>query len=103
MKVPKGAAYDEARADRIVRFCARYLKHMKGRWAGQPFVLEDWQEQEIIRPLFGTVDPKTGRRWYREALIGLPRLARMGSQNSPPLPLSISSSLMGSSGRRSTP
>ena len=73
MKVPEGAAYDEARADRIVRFCARYLKHMKGRWAGQPFTLEDWQEQEIIRPLFGTVDPKTGRRWYREALIGLPR------------------------------
>lgn len=71
--VPDGAAYDEARADRVVRFCARYLKHMKGRWAGQPFTLEDWQEWEIIRPLFGTIDPATGRRWYREALIGISR------------------------------
>lgn len=78
MNVPEGAEYDEARADRIVRFCARYLRHMKGRWAGQPFVLEDWQESEIIRPLFGTIDPKTGRRWYREALIGLPRLRKNG-------------------------
>lgn len=71
--VPKGARYDEARADRVVRFFARYLRHMKGRWAGKPFTLEPWQENEIIRPLFGTVDAKTGLRWYREALIGLPR------------------------------
>lgn len=73
IKVPKGAKYDPARADRVVRFCARYLRHMKGRWAGQPFVLEHWQEWEIIRPLFGIVDRKTLLRWYREALIGLPR------------------------------
>jgi phage terminase large subunit-like protein len=71
--LPPGAEYDEARADRVVRFCARYLKHMKGRWAGQPFVLEPWQEHDIIRPLFGTIDPATGRRWYREALIGVSR------------------------------
>lgn len=71
--LPEGAVYDEARADRVVRFCSRYLKHMKGRWAGQPFTLEDWQEWEIIRPLFGTIDPATGRRWYREALIGVSR------------------------------
>lgn len=71
--VPPGAAYDEARADRVVRFCARYLKHMKGRWAGKPFVLEPWQEHDIIRPLFGTIDPATGLRWYREALIGVSR------------------------------
>lgn len=81
MNIPDGAAYDEARADRMVRFCSRYLKHMKGRWAGQPFILEDWQESEIVRPLFGTVDANTGRRWYREALIGLPRLARTARVN----------------------
>ena len=103
MIIPEGAVYDEARADRIVRFCARYLKHMKGRWAGQPFFLEEWQEREIIRPLFGTVDAKTGRRWYREALIGLPRLARMGSQNLLPLPRCISSWLTESSAPRFTP
>lgn len=71
--VPPGAAYDPARADRVVRFCSRYLAHMKGRWAGQPFDLEPWQEHDIVRPLFGTIDPATGRRWYREALIGVSR------------------------------
>lgn len=71
--LPVGADYDPARADRVVRFCSRYLKHMKGRWAGQAFDLEPWQEHDIIRPLFGTIDPATGRRWYREALIGVSR------------------------------
>lgn len=72
-RLPTGAVYDEARADRAVRFISRHLRHIKGRWAGQAFVLEPWQEWLIIRPLFGVVDRKTKRRWYREALIGLPR------------------------------
>lgn len=72
-KLPKGAIYSPARADRAVRFFAEYLRHMKGRWAGQPFILEHWQEWGIIRPLFGTLERKTRLRWYREALIGLAR------------------------------
>lgn len=72
-KVPKGAKYDPAKGDRAVRFFEQYLRHMKGRWAGQAFTLEPWQADEIIRPLFGTIDPKTGLRWYREALVGLAR------------------------------
>lgn len=63
---------DNERAQRVERFFERYLKHMKGTWAGQPFKLEKWQRDNIIRPLFGTVD-KTGRRVFREALVGLPR------------------------------
>lgn len=72
-KVPRGARYDAALGDRAVRFFELFLKHQKGRWAGQPFILEPWQADEIIRPLFGTIDKKTGLRWYREALIGLSR------------------------------
>lgn len=56
---------------RFEKFTARFLKHMKGRWAGQPFVLEDWQRNDITRPLLAC-DAK-GKRLYREALIGLPR------------------------------
>lgn len=73
IKVPAGAVYDPAKADRVVRFFARYLRHHKGRWRGQPFVLEHWQEWRIARPLFGIVEQDTGLRWYREALIGLSR------------------------------
>lgn len=57
---------------RFERFCSRYLRHIKGRWAGQPFVLEDWQREEMVKPLLGTYGPD-GLRQYREALIGLPR------------------------------
>lgn len=70
--LPKGSKFDEVKGERAVRFIESYLKHMKGRWAGQPFILEPWQ-RGIIRAIFGTVELKTGLRWYREALIGLPR------------------------------
>lgn len=72
-KVPAGATYSARHGDRAVAFFERYLRHQKGRWAGQPFTLEPWQADDIIRPLFGTLEKRTGRRWYREALIGLPR------------------------------
>lgn len=62
---------DEKQGQRVVRFFERTLRHTKGRWGGQPFVLEPFQV-EILEALFGTVD-KDGRRWYREALVGLAR------------------------------
>lgn len=51
----KGSHYCEPRADRVVRFFAEALVHTKGPWARRAFDLEDWQEHEIIRPLFGEV------------------------------------------------
>lgn len=65
--------FDAERAERVAQFFPAYLRHMKGRWSGQPFTLEQWQRDDIIAPVFGTVDAATGRRWYREACIGLPR------------------------------
>ncbi|MEN6370924.1 MAG: terminase TerL endonuclease subunit [Armatimonadota bacterium] len=59
--------YDQARADRAVNFI-KLLKHTKGKWAGVPFNLQPWQENEIIRPLFGTVNPD-GTRQYRTSYI----------------------------------
>lgn len=56
---------------RFERFCAKFLRHIKGQWAGKPFILEPWQRDEIIKPLF-TLGPD-GLRQYREAMIGLPR------------------------------
>lgn len=63
---------DEAKAARVEAFFAKYLRHGKGRWAGQPFHLEPWQRDNIIRPIFGTLR-EDGRRQYTEALVGLPR------------------------------
>ncbi|NUR00419.1 MAG: terminase large subunit [Streptomyces sp.] len=47
--------WDQAAADRVVAFFERVLVHTKGRHARTPFLLTDWQKDEIVRPLFGTL------------------------------------------------
>ncbi|WP_432845988.1 terminase large subunit [Amycolatopsis sp. CA-161197] len=68
-----GAHYCEPRADRVVTFFARMLVHVKGPLKRTPFLLLDWQEFEIIRPLFGEVEWSsewgTYARRYRIAYI----------------------------------
>lgn len=63
--------YSEPAADRVVKFFS-LLKHTKGKWAGVPFKLSEWQENDIIRPLFGTLNPD-GNRQYRTAYIEIPK------------------------------
>lgn len=58
---------DEAAASQIVAFFERVLVHTKGRWAGVPFLLPDWQK-ENMRRLFGTLRPD-GMRQYRTAYL----------------------------------
>lgn len=65
--------FDKAVGERPVRFAERHLRHTKAEWRGQPLILERWQKDDILRPIFGTLHPQTRLRWYREALIGLPR------------------------------
>ena len=58
--------YDEARANRAVRFIEN-LRHTKGKWAGKRFWLLPWQEQ-IIRDLFGIIK-EDGTRQFHTAYI----------------------------------
>ena len=51
----KDSVYDKQAADNAVAFI-ECLSHTKGTWAGQPFLLIDWQEK-IIRDVFGTLKP----------------------------------------------
>lgn len=51
----RGAHYCQPRADRVVRFFAELLVHIKGPTARSAFILTVWQEHDIIRPLFGEV------------------------------------------------
>ena len=44
----------------------------EGEWAGRPFVLEPWQENDIVRPLFGW-KRADGTRRYRRAYVWVPR------------------------------
>lgn len=54
------------------RFFERYLRHTKGRYANSPFLLEDWQWRDVIRPVFGTVRDD-GYRQYQQVLLGVGR------------------------------
>ena len=62
--------YDEAKADRAVRFIEN-LRHTKGQWAGERFWLLPWQER-IIRDVFGVVDDD-GFRQFRTAYVEIPK------------------------------
>ena len=62
--------FDQEAADRVIRFFG-ILRHSKGEWAGQPFVLEAWQ-QFALSVLFGW-KRKDGTRRFRVAYLELPR------------------------------
>ena len=72
---PRAAAgdcyFDRAAAERVLDFFAKCLCHVKGATAGQPFVLQPWQ-QAILANLFGWKRPD-GTRRYRESLVFVPR------------------------------
>ena len=63
--------YDEEAADRAVGFFAECLLHVKGEYAGKPFILEDWQEA-IVRTVFGW-KRTDGMRRFRKAYIEVGR------------------------------
>lgn len=63
--------FDEEEADRVCEFFERYVRHVKGEWAGQPFVLAEWQT-EFVRDLFGW-KRGDGTRRYRRCYVEVPR------------------------------
>jgi len=66
----RGLRFDRAAAEHVIQFFS-FLKHSKGEWAGQPFVLSGWQ-QFLLWVLFGW-KREDGRRRYRVAYVEIPR------------------------------
>jgi len=66
----KSSHYSKDAADHAVRFITS-LTHTKGKWAGKPFELLEWQEQ-IIRDIFGTLK-KNGCRQFNTAYVEIPK------------------------------
>lgn len=72
LAVEMGFWFDESQAAYVVEWFARYLKHSKGRWAGQAFELLDWQRRDIVYPLFGWFRD-VGIRRFQRAYIEIPK------------------------------
>ena len=68
----KYSAAGLARAERVRKFAELHVKHMKDRWAGTPFKLEPFQWNDMVLPVYGTLN-RQGRRKYRKALFEIPR------------------------------
>jgi len=58
--------YDKSAADRVVTFIGA-LRHTKGMWKDQPFVLLPWQA-EIVRGVFGVIG-HDGYRQFRSCYV----------------------------------
>lgn len=67
----RGIWFDENSAAKAIRFFA-LLRHSKGEWAGQVFVLEPWQ-QFIVWCLFGWKREGTDFRRFRTAYLEVAR------------------------------
>lgn len=67
----RGLVWAPDEAERAIKFFGM-LRHWKGDLANKPIILEPWQEECIIRPLFGWRRPN-GKRRFRTAYIEVPR------------------------------
>lgn len=67
-----GAWWDERAAQAACAFFPRYLRHTEAEWAGQPFTLQPWQRDRILRPIFGW-RRADGTRLVRVVWIEVPR------------------------------
>lgn len=65
--------FDEKAADSAVRYIESRIRHVKGKLAGELLVLEEWQKDEIVRPIFGWKHIDTGLRKYTSAYIEIPK------------------------------
>lgn len=69
---PPGAYYDAETAEAAVAFFPAFCRFTEDEWAGNPFILQPWQAEWIIRPAFGW-KRSDGTRLYRRVMIWIPR------------------------------
>lgn len=65
--------YDEIAANSAIKFMESYLSFVEGDVSGKSFVLEDWQKEDIIKPIFGIKHIDSKLRRFREVYVEVPR------------------------------
>lgn len=66
-----GDRFDVFAANHATGFFDRYLRHTKGEWAGEAFILDVW-ERAVVRNAFGW-KRADGRRRFRQVLVLIAR------------------------------
>ena len=69
----KSFYFDPEKAQHAVDFFEKFLVHSKGKFAGQPFTLLEWQKTEVIEELFGLMRLDTYTRKFRVGFIEVPK------------------------------
>lgn len=54
-RLQAGCRYSKAAAQHFVDCCKNFLRHSKGKWAGQPMEWHQWQLEQWVRPIFGWI------------------------------------------------
>ena len=65
--------YHEDSANKVIRFIENHITHVKGELAGQKIKLEDWQKEDILKPVFGIKRKKDGLRRFKTVYVELPK------------------------------
>lgn len=78
----RGPHFCQPRAVRMCGWFDHVLVHTKGRFARAPFILTDWQRNEVIGPLGGTVVwSDEHQRYVRQYRMGWIELARKNGKS----------------------
>lgn len=64
--------FDAAAADAACAFIEQNCCFTDDKWAGKPFLLEPWQRDDIVRPMFGW-KRADGTRQYRRVIVWIAR------------------------------
>jgi phage terminase large subunit-like protein len=67
LALEQGCIFDDKKGNRPIEFIEKFCRQSKGRWAGKPLKLLDWQRSFIMR-LFGWRAPN-GLRRFRTAYL----------------------------------
>lgn len=70
--VSLGYWFDERAAAAVAAFSREFCRHSQGRWAGDPFELQDWQYVDLIEPVYGW-KRKDGSRRVRRVHAEIPK------------------------------
>lgn len=65
--------YDKKSAEKVITFIEKYTTHTKGELFEKPILLEEWQKNDFIKPVFGVKHKLSGLRRYRTVYIEIPR------------------------------